>query len=92
MSMEHKIPERTALEQNLLDAGCSREKTQQILRLWEENRMTELLQLLRCQRCRLMEARPAADEVYEMPRSGTVQEFSKTQRSGSICCINNLVI
>lgn len=55
MSMERKIPGRAALEQNLLDAGCGKEKTQQILQLWEEDRMTELLQLLRCQRCQLME-------------------------------------
>lgn len=56
MNMEHTIPGRAALKQNLLDAGCDKEKTRQILQLWEEGRVTELLQLLRCQRCHLMEA------------------------------------
>ncbi|MBE5036334.1 hypothetical protein INF35_00745 [Subdoligranulum sp. DSM 109015] len=55
MGMDWEIPARKAVEQNLLDAGCDCEKTQQYLRLLEEGRMQELIQMLRCQRCHLME-------------------------------------
>ena len=55
MGLEWDIPARGAVEQNLLDAGCDDEKVQQSLRLLEEGRTQELLQVLRCQRCHLME-------------------------------------
>ena len=55
MGMDWEILARKAVEQHLLDAGCDCEKTQQYLRLLEEGRMQELIQMLRCQRCHLME-------------------------------------
>lgn len=55
MAMDRNVPARGAVEQNLLDAGCDYKKVQQSLRLLDEGRMQELLQMLRCQRCHLME-------------------------------------
>lgn len=55
MGMDWESPARKTVEQNLLDAGCAYDKAQQILGLWDEGRIQELIQMLRCQRCRLME-------------------------------------
>lgn len=42
-------------EQSLLDAGCGKDRTRQLLLLLEENRVQEAIGILRCQRCCLME-------------------------------------
>lgn len=55
MGTNCEAPQRRAVEQNLLDAGCGRETTRRILQLWDEGREEEMLRTLRCQRCRLME-------------------------------------
>ena len=57
MGTKCNFPQREAVERNLLDAGCECEKTQQFLRLLDEGRVQELIRMLRCQRCRMMEAR-----------------------------------
>ena len=46
---------RRAVEQNLQDAGCSAADVEHMLQLMEEGKTTELLQALKCQRCRLIE-------------------------------------
>lgn len=46
---------RRAVEQNLRDAGCSAADVERLLRLMEEGKTAELLQSLKCQRCRLIE-------------------------------------
>ena len=45
---------RHAVAQNLLDAGCCAEDVDRLLRLLEDGRTSELLQALKCQRCRLI--------------------------------------
>lgn len=46
---------RRAVVQNLRDAGCSESDTERMLQLLEQGKTTELLQSLKCQRCRLIE-------------------------------------
>ena len=46
---------RHAVAQNLLDAGCCAEDVDRLLRWLEDGRTSELLQALKCQRCRLIE-------------------------------------
>ncbi len=55
MGTKCNFPQREAVERNLLDAGCECEKTQQFLQLLDEGRVQELIRMLRCQRCRMME-------------------------------------
>ena len=86
MSMEHTISGRAALEQNLLDAGCCEEKTRQILQLWEEGRMTELLQLLRCQRCHRPRARLHHRLIQESAPLGAVKQRELKEGCGTDEC------
>lgn len=46
---------RRAVEQNLRDAGCSAADVQCLLQMLDSGRTAELLQSLKCQRCRLIE-------------------------------------
>ena len=46
---------RRAVEQNLKDAGCTDADTARMMRLLDEGKTCELLQKLKCQRCRLIE-------------------------------------
>ena len=61
--------EQEQLKQNLADAGCSSEVTQKILRFCGGGNLPEALQLMKKDRCRLM------DELHESGRKVDCLDF-----------------
>ena len=54
--------EQKQLEKNLADAGCTRETTKDIIRMFESGNVEGALQIMKKDRCRLM------DELHESGR------------------------
>ncbi len=57
------------LKQNLSDAGCSKKATEDIIRMCESGNMAGALQMMRKDRCRLM------DELHESGRKVDCLDF-----------------
>lgn len=57
------------LKQNLYDAGCCKEITEDVIRMCESGNMAGALQMMRKDRCRLM------DELHESGRKVDCLDF-----------------
>ena len=61
--------ERERLKQNLADAGCTGEVAQKIVRFCSDGNLPDALQLMKKDRCRLM------DELHENGRKVDCMDF-----------------